>query len=82
VYTSDELEDAEPSTRIQPAATDILPEYPDADFQKNLPTYRKAIEAGRKSAAEIIATVSTKYTLTDTQRVELQSIKPTTSQEA
>ena len=74
VYTPDELEDVQPVPRITPRATDILPEYPEADFNKNLPTYRKAIEAGRKTADQIISTVSTKYTMTQDQQNALREI--------
>jgi hypothetical protein len=77
VYTPDELEDIDaPPARIRPSSSDLLPEYSDADFQKNLPTYRKAIEAGRKTADDIITTVSTKYTVTKAQQDTLREIKP------
>lgn len=44
-----------------------LPVYSDADFEKNLPTWRKLIESGRKTAGEVIFTVSSKATLTPEQ---------------
>ena len=49
---------------IKPAA---LPNYPAASFDANLPKWRAAIEAGRKSADDVIATVQSKYTLTAEQ---------------
>lgn len=75
IYTTDELEPAEQPQRISPdPKRDILPEYSAADFAKNLPTYRTAIMAGRKTADAIINTISTKYTLTDAQKEELRAI--------
>lgn len=44
-----------------------LPFYADADFEKNLPTWRKLIESGKKTAGEVIFTVSSKATLTPEQ---------------
>lgn len=44
-----------------------LPVYSDADFEKNLPAWRKLIETGRKTAGEVIFTVSSKATLTPEQ---------------
>lgn len=77
VYTPDELEDIDqPAPRIIPRSTDLLPEFPDADFQKNLPTYRKAIEAGRKTPDDVITTLSTKYTVTAEQQNTLREICP------
>lgn len=45
--------------------------YPDEGFQKNLPTWRKLIEAGTKTAEQIIATVSSKGTLSDAQKAAI-----------
>lgn len=44
-----------------------LPAYPAADFAKNLPLWRNLIEAGKKTADQIIATVSSKATLSAEQ---------------
>jgi phage recombination protein Bet len=57
---------------IDPATGEIgakpaLPTYSDEDFAKNLPTWRKLIESGRKSAGDIIFTVSSKATMTEEQ---------------
>lgn len=57
---------------IDPATGEIgakpaLPTYSDEDFSKNLPTWRKLIESGRKSAGDIIFTVSSKATMTEEQ---------------
>lgn len=50
--------------------------YPAADFDKNLPTWTKAISAGKKTADEIIDMVQTKGQLTDEQKATLRAIKP------
>jgi len=56
---------------IDPATGEItpktLPVYSDADFEKNLPTWRKLIESGKKTAGEVIFTVSSKATVTPEQ---------------
>ena len=58
---------------IDPATGEIaqkqsaLPAYSDEDFSKNLPTWRKLIESGKKTAGDIIFTVSSKATLTEDQ---------------
>jgi hypothetical protein len=83
VYTPDELEDFEPPARIQPdPRRDIFPEYPEADFQKNLPAYRKAIESGKQTAAQIIGKIGTKYTVTADQQAALAAISPPQQQAA
>lgn len=41
--------------------------YPDASFEKNLPTWRTLIESGQRTADQIIATVSSKAVMTDEQ---------------
>lgn len=60
----------------------VLPEWPDADFQKNLPTYRKAIESGKQTAAQIIGKVGSKYTITADQQATLAAIAPPQQQAA
>jgi hypothetical protein len=68
-----DIVDAQPTERaIDPATGEIgakpaLPIYSDEDFSKNLPTWRKLIESGRKSAGDIIFTVSSKATMTEEQ---------------
>ena len=48
-------------------APKTIPVYSDADFEKNLPAWRKLIESGKKTAGEVIFTVSSKATLTPEQ---------------
>lgn len=60
----------------KPAA---LPAYSDEDFAKNLPTWRKLIESGKKTAGDIIFTVSSKATLTEDQiAMVMATVVPTT----
>lgn len=76
IYDDDEAvriaENATPAMKtINPDTGEItaktLPFYADADFEKNLPTWRKLIESGKKTAGEVIFTVSSKATLTPEQ---------------
>lgn len=46
---------------------DLLPEYPQDQFEARLPTYLKAIESGSKSAGEVISTLQTKHILSEAQ---------------
>jgi phage recombination protein Bet len=57
----------DPSTGEISAKPIELPIYSDTDFEKNLPVWRKLIESGRKSAGDIIFTVSSKATMTEEQ---------------
>ncbi len=49
-----------------------LPAYTAADFAKNLPLWRGLIEVGKKTADQIIATVSSKATLSDDQKAKIR----------
>ena len=62
-----------PADVVQPAAP---AHYPAVEFDKNLPAWRKVIEAGKKTAADLIAMVETKGALTDEQKATLRAIKP------
>ena len=57
------------------ASTD-LPEYPDDKLAENLPKWRDAIEAGKSSAEHLIATIGSKYTLTQEQIDAINQLKP------
>lgn len=50
---------------IKPPPPPSLPDYTDEQFAKNLAGWRGLIETGRKTADEIISTVSTKARLSD-----------------
>jgi len=59
-----EERDITPETLAPPA----LGYYPEGSFATNFPKWRSAIEAGRKTPEEIIATVSSKAILTEEQQ--------------
>lgn len=48
-----------------------LPAYPDADFDKNIDTWGGVIQAGKKSAADIVAMVSAKGVLSEEQKLKI-----------
>lgn len=66
-----------PMKSIDPETGEIkakaLPVYSDEDFAKNLPAWRKLIESGKKTAGDIIFTVSSKATLTEEQRAMVEA---------
>jgi hypothetical protein len=84
VYSDDELVDATPAAapaqprhmgavdEVKPALPAALPAYSDADLEKNLPAWLGLIDSGRKTAEQIIATVSTKATLSDEQKKRIR----------
>lgn len=70
----------DPSTgEISPApapARPALEAYPQADFDTNLPAWRKVVESGRKTPDDLIAMVSTKAVLSDAQKKAIQNLLP------
>jgi len=50
--------------------------YAAEQFAKNLPAWEKLILSGKKTAAQIIATVSSKAVLSDKQKATINSVKP------
>jgi hypothetical protein len=84
VYTPDEFEDAETARATvtvvasQDAAHHGMPtDYPAEDFARNLPTWRKVIEEGRRSAADIIAMAETKGALSAEQQDAIRACEVT-----
>lgn len=74
VYTPDELE---PPAEIHMGEAEVvnpapsrpsLESYPEEKFKENLPKWRGLVEAGKKTADDILATVSSKSILSDSQR--------------
>jgi hypothetical protein len=57
-------------------APKALPDYPGEKLTENLPKWREAVEAGRSSPEHLIATVSSKYTLTAEQADAIKQLKP------
>ncbi|SDY29853.1 recombinase RecT [Pseudomonas sp. NFIX28] len=80
VYSPDELEESAPAVRdVSPrptASPDELPDYPDDKLAENLPKWRAAIDAGRSTPEKVIATIASKYTLTDQQIETIQGLAP------
>lgn len=48
--------------------------YPQEKFEQNLPAWKKHVEAGKQTPEQIIATVSSKGTLTDAQKAEIRAL--------
>lgn len=80
IYDQDEAERIVDATEKHMGPAEVVPQapahYPVAEFDKNLPAWRKAIESGKKTAANLIALVETKGALTDEQKAALRAIKP------
>ena len=64
-----------PVQEVTPPAPPAPDFYDQADFDKNFPTWSKAIAAGKKTAAEVIQTVETKALLTEEQKAKVLSVK-------
>lgn len=77
IYEQDEAERIIDAQVVEVAPTRQEPQpYPGADFDSNLPKWRAVIEAGRKTADEIIAMVSTKGVLSDDQVAAIRACEP------
>ena len=82
VYTADELESAPPpekfmgNAEVMPANPPAAPTYyADESFTKNLPAWKRLIESGKKTVDDIIAMVSSKATLTESQLATLRELQ-------
>lgn len=77
----DQAEDisAAPATTPAPAprAIEALPIYPDDKFAENLPAWAGMIESGKKTTEQILATLATRYTLTEGQRGVIEQLEST-----
>lgn len=76
IYDADEAEriienNAAPAKQIDPTTGEItpkaLPAYSDEDFAKNLKSWQNLIESGKKSPDQVLATISSKFTLSPDQ---------------
>lgn len=56
------------------AARPTLPDYSQADFDKNLPSWRKAVESGRTTPENLIVMVSTKGVLTEQMKQAMRDL--------
>lgn len=52
-----------------------LPNYPAADFDKNLPAWERAVESGKKTPPDLLAMLSTKATFSEQQKAAILSLK-------
>jgi len=80
VYSPDELEERAPSIRdVSPArnaAPTELPPYPEEKLAENLPKWRVAVDSGRSAPDHLIATVSSKFTLSEEQIAKIKALAP------
>lgn len=79
IYTADELEDmrdAMPPAAVVESLSKLpsLPAYPQADFAKNFGAWRNVIESGKKTAADLLAMLSTKATFSEEQRAQILAL--------
>ncbi|EJZ58505.1 RecT [Pseudomonas fluorescens R124] len=80
VYSPDELEETAPTIRdVSPtrgaAPAELLP-YPDEKLAENLPKWQVAVDAGRSAPDHLIATVSSKFTLSEEQIAKIKALAP------
>lgn len=80
VYTEDELVDAPIASKYMGNAQEVAPAererpaaYSAEQFTKNLPAWKSLIAAGKKTADQIIATVQSKATLTESQKSQIRN---------
>lgn len=79
VYTEDELQvvTPPPAERHMGQAEEVrpeLPSYPAGDFEKNLPAWAKVVTSGKKTAADLLAMLSTKATFTAAQKAQISDL--------
>lgn len=77
VYTPDELKEveSEPMPPVEPGRQQI-DMYSEEQFKKNLPAWKGLIASGKKTAEQIINTVSAKAVLTEEQKKEIRALDP------
>lgn len=88
VYTPDELESVAPPPAnknmgpadvVTPPAAErpALPACLQQDLDRDLPKMQKIIDSGKKTAADLLATMSTKATFTEQQRAQILALTKT-----
>lgn len=86
VYSPDELGETTPVVRdVSPGATSApgdLSDYPNEKLTENLPKWRAAIDAGRSTPEKVIATIASKYTLSEEQIEIIQGLAPIEGEQA
>lgn len=77
VYTPDEIDgEVIEGTIVDPPRTQRDP-YPAADFERNFPTWEKAVGRGMRTAADILALIETRGEPTEEQRKRILALKVT-----
>lgn len=84
IYEQDEaeriLEQQQPATtRTVNVTPTQLPPYPEDDFYANFPKWQAVIQAGRRTAADIVAMISTKGVLSESQTAAIFDCAPVDS---
>lgn len=82
VYSVDELADIEPQGHTAappPPSAPALPDYAADAFAKNLPLWTKLVADGKKTAPDLLATLSTKATFSEEQKARILSLKKATT---
>lgn len=85
IYEPDEAEriieatDVTPRPNAEPAA---LPDYTESQFDKNKADWKKAIDEGRATAAQLINGISTRFTLSEKQKEAIRNMEPIDQKEA
>lgn len=78
VYTPDELAEVSPEKFMGPAdvvgAPPPPPVWPDDKFNEQFPRWKKAVEAGMKTAADITALAKSKGELTPAQQAQINAL--------
>jgi hypothetical protein len=65
------VDEVPPPAQARPA----LPDYSQADFEKNLPAWKKAVASGKKTASALLAMLQTKATFSEEQKAQILSLK-------
>jgi phage recombination protein Bet len=65
-----------------PPAKPALPDYPTADFEKNLPAWTKAVASGKKTAGSLLAMLQTKAQFSEEQKAVILSLKAAAVEDA
>lgn len=80
VYSPDELEETVPAIRdVSPGRSAKPTEHPpylDEKLAENLPKWQIAVDAGRTAPDHLIATVSSKFTLSEEQIAKIKALAP------
>jgi phage recombination protein Bet len=75
IVSSIDSDTGEITQRTMPAARPSLPAYPNESLQTNLPKWREIVQTGKKTAADIVAMVSTKAILSADQVAAIHDLE-------